>query len=191
MSVKCVTSEEAGGYLEQVGLQIGSWNELKYASTNERRWSSCAAPKSALELYVFCQHLVGWLISGDWKILQIDRSNGFAVDESFMLGKLMLGKSGLTDLSEKSSFLFEYTKEESSNFCMDLLVADVIFCLLLFEGHGYLASAGSSDYLGIQDGYVYFISRESGESRSECLLSSLQSNPLIIPDWVQSQRAAT
>ena len=65
--MKSLTAKAADRYLNQIGMETGDWNQLKYVTQTEqssRKWINYRAPQNALELYNFSFHVTGWLASG-------------------------------------------------------------------------------------------------------------------------------
>lgn len=190
--MKCLTTQEANDYLNEVGLRVDDWNriiDVEQHNHHDRRLHciNYRAPKEAL--LSFCHHAAGWLPKGNWKIFQIDNSTGWLdpVQLSLFSG-LLFGGEKIRDLNslESRTFLFEFGKGREDDENTELLLANLMYVFLLFESHGYLVSSGSStgQRLGIQDGFVYFLSRDPNLSSAEGLLEKFERNPLSAPQWV-------
>lgn len=189
--MKCLTKQEADTYLNHIGKRIGSWNQITDLAVEEyerHKWLSRQAPKDAHELYCFSQHVAGWLSKGDWKILQIDNSTSLDAIQGNFVGRLLFGSENLLNLNlvDNSSFLFEFGHNKNENKNTEVLISNLIYAFLLFEGHVQVASSGNSEgqCLSIQDGFVYFISRDENQTSTEILLGVLERNSLVSPQWV-------
>jgi hypothetical protein len=191
--MKVITVQEAETYLSAVGMRVDNWNRIIDATNAESEkcfWINCCAPRDSLRLHTFSQHVAGWLPKGDWKILQIDNSTSFDPVQASMVGSLLFGKQEIGDLNlaENRSFLFKFCEDESANESTELLIANLIYVLLLFEGHGYVVSSGtdSGQLVGIQDGFVYFYSKRPDISGAKSLLKNFEENPLRSPQWINT-----
>ncbi|SFG43780.1 hypothetical protein SAMN05518865_11256 [Duganella sp. CF458] len=186
--MKFVTIETVNSCLSQIDMRIGEWNQItdnQLNGNNTGGWLNYAAPKDSHMLFKFSEHVAGWLPKGKWKILQIDNSTYLdAVQENF-LGQF-LRVEGAERLSETRSLLFEFGASKRQDQKLELLIAQLIFIFLLFECHVHVVSSGSvaGQLLSIQDGFVYFQSREMNVQGAELLLDSFRRNPDLSPEWV-------
>jgi hypothetical protein len=193
--MKSITPEQANVYLSSIGAQIGDWNQITDAPNHyggKSSWEKFHPPKDSL--LNFSYHSAQWLPKGAWKILQIDNSTGWIdpVQASLFCG-LLFGENHTHDINQIGSrtFLFEFGSNERINQSTDLLIANLIYVLLLFELHGYVVSSKShGKILGLQDGFVYFSSRESGVSGAEILIKDFERNPTLYPRWIADIIAA-
>lgn len=187
--MKCLTIQEANAYLNSIGMEIGNWNQITDIAgrqLSKSNWINYRAPKDGL--LNFSHHVAGWLPKGNWKIFQIDHSTGWMDPVQVSLfGGLLFGADNIPDLNqiENSTFLFEFGKNKTADENTELLISNLIFVFLLFESHGYVVSSNSSagQLLGLQDGFVYFSSREKNISRAEVLLKNFKRNPSALPQW--------
>lgn len=106
-----------------------------------------------------------------------------------LFGGLLFGADKITEYNqtENRTFLFEFGKNKNSDSNDELLLSNLIYIFLLFESHGYIVSSGSSagQKLGIQDGYVYFFSREQKDiAQAKTLIGSFENNPSKPPNWI-------
>lgn len=189
--MKCISTQQANEFLNSIGMTIGDWSQiadLQETNLNKSSWINCPAPKT--DLLNFSHHVAGWLPKGSWKIFQIDNSSGWMdpVQLSLFAG-LLFGADKISEYNQTQNrtFLFEFGKNKDSDSNDELLLANLIYIFLLFESHGYIVSSNSysGQSLGIQDGYVYFSSREQKDiSNAETLLGSFARNPKTRPQWV-------
>lgn len=171
-------------------MGIDDWNRIIYIplrGTKELEWINYQAPKQALDLIRFSQYVAGWLPKGKWKILQIDNSTGrMSPAAESLFGGLLFGCSkGWPSLVENRTFFFELGKGKEKDNETELLIANLIFVFLLFEYHGYVVSSNcpNKQYLGIQDGFVYFHSTHNEDIRSaQAALKKFEANEM--PTWV-------
>ncbi|MGG1948393.1 hypothetical protein AB1286_26900 [Trinickia sp. NRRL B-1857] len=190
--MQSLSIEGAQDYLRKIGMKIGAWNEICYIETlqsEEPAWIRCRAPKDARELYVFSQYVAGWLPGGSWKIFQVDNSTSLSVDESYLFCRLV-GIENYIEFSEGMpcrTFLLESADGFDLDLSFNLMMANIIYIFLLFEGHGHLVSSGSrsGEKIGVQDGFVYFSSGREGLSRAKQSMADFESNPLMLPEWVR------
>ena len=187
--MKRLTTQGARSYLGQIGMGIGAWNQIVGIGEQpgaRNNWINYQAPEDAHQLLNFSQHVAGWLPQGTWKILQLDNSNAFDPVQSFLFERCLSGGEENLDLATQRSFLFEFGPDKRSNASSELLISQLIFMLLLFEGHGHIVSSGcTSKRLAIQDGFVYFVSdTESDRANAESLLEDFESDPLMAPRWI-------
>jgi len=192
--MKCLTVVEANEILRSIGMEIGNWNQITDIANCEHRksiWKNYQAPKNSHELFYFAEHVAGWLPRGSWKIFQLDNSTSLDAVQAYLFNKLLSGSTYDSDLEKNKTFLFEFGPDGKSNTEAELLIFNLIYLMLLFEGHVQVVSSNSSagQRLSIQDGFVYFSSRESDISGAETLLRNFECNPLGIPQWISEINA--
>ncbi|MEW6370595.1 MAG: hypothetical protein AB1584_06635 [Pseudomonadota bacterium] len=175
-------------YLADIGMIIGGWGEIRHIEgpAKEDGWLSYPAPSGARELLNFSQHICGWLPPGGWKMVRLDNSTNFDVTQATFFGSLIAGYGhDLKFCSEKQrTLLFEFDKENSDK--INLLISHLVNLLLLFDCHAQVVSSGgtSGEILSVQDGYVYFLSRNAGGAAQQ-IVKEAEMNPLIGPQWIQ------
>lgn len=186
-----LTADEANQRLRQVAMEIGAWKQITDIpgrQLGKRDWKNYQAPKNAL--LNFSHHVFAWLPAGHWKIVQVDNSTGW-IDpvQNSLLGGLLYGSDETPDLNRIGDrcFLFEFGGNKNANENTDLLIANLIFLFLFFELHAYVVSSGSNagELLGIQDGFVYFSSREKSLSEADVLINNFAQNPTEAPQWIK------
>lgn len=164
--MRAITVQNAGKFLDVVGLRIGSWCQVEAAvkskDSSPSCWEKYRAPENAQELYSFAQHIAGWLPKGQWKMLQIDNSNAMDFAQTEFLRRSQADSQRAVNPQTDKTFLFEFDGSEKANQSQELLISDLIFMFLLWEGHGQFVSSTNlaAEYLSIQDGFVYFCSNE-------------------------------
>jgi hypothetical protein len=189
-NVRLIAKDEVLRYLKEVNLELGDWREIRPIGSpvGKQEWVNIRASRDARELLCLSQHAAGWLPSGAWKIIQFDNSNWFSRVENVFIGSLVAGPSVRADFSSsgRQAILFEFGSDADQNANLELLVADVVCAILLFEGHAYLVSSGSTggECLGAQDGFLYFQSRSGDVSAAESLIEKFRLDPRRIPEWV-------
>jgi hypothetical protein len=189
--MKCLAFEDAQGYLSQIGMEVGAWNQISdvRSSTHEKtEWVRYRAPERSRELYVFAQYVAGWLPKGSWKIFQIDNSTSLDASEAHLFCR-MIGISDYIKFKEEMNFrtfLFESDHGNELDSASEFLIADLIYFFLLFQCHGYVVSSASiaGERIGVQDGFAYFSARRGGISRAEESINDFHLNPLTSPRWV-------
>ena len=188
--MKCITVQQANAYLNHIDMEIGDWNQIADTTgfqQDKSFWINYRAPDNSHELLKFSQHVAGWLPIGDWKIFQIDNSSVW-IDpvQTSLISGLLFGMENVSWLAKNRTFLFEFGKDENTDSSTELLISNLIFTFLLFECHGYVVSSNSNvgQRLGIQDGFVYFSSKEKNLSGAENLLKNFERHPLKAPQWV-------
>lgn len=194
--MRWLDTDGAGPYLDVIGMTIDSWNRLAYVDADREvktYWRNYQAPKDAQRLFAFALHVAGWLPRGAWKVLQIDNSSSFGVVQALAISRLLPGLvKPLGTTIQNSTCLFEFRGEELADGDTELLIANVIYLFLLFEGHGYLVSANSKsrECLSIQDGFIYFSSDEESIAGAEALIHNFEAAPLIWPKWATAMEIA-
>ena len=187
--MKYITTQEANSYLSDIGMEIGTWNQIadhSRSKKNDNNWIKYKAPKAALELFCFSRHVAGWLPKGDWKIFQVDNSTSLSQNELSIFFGLPLNQEGSKYFFEKNSFLFKFGEDKSINSSTELIISNIIYLFLLFECHGQVVSSNSSvgQRISIQDGFVYFFSKDKSMSGADILLKNYELNRLLSPNWV-------
>lgn len=188
--MQSLLKSEAELYLKDIGMGIGDWNQV-IDLTDGKSIDTNLVQQKAPDKYLlnFCQHVAGWLPSGDWKIFQIDNSTGWMdpVHASMFYG-LLHGSDFLSkiDYPEKRSYLFEFSQDKRQMMNQELLLANLIYVFLLFESHGYIVSSGSQQgqVIAIQDGVIYMASRNGNAIDAKKILKSYSENPSKSPNWV-------
>lgn len=187
--MRWLNAKEANFYLATISMEIDSWNRLAYAGAAPNAkpyWRNYQAPKDARSLFNFALHVAGWLPKGSWKMLQIDNSSSFGVIQAAAISRLLPGWVNPSSTAiQNSSCLFEFSGPELADSDTELLIANVIYLFLLFEGHGYLVSANSKsrECLSIQDGFVYFSSGNEDMAGADTLVRDFEASPLALPRW--------
>ncbi len=187
--MRWLNAQESNFYLATISMGIDSWNRLAYADAAlnaKPYWRNYQAPKDAHSLFNFALHVAGWLPKGSWKILQIDNSSSFGVVQASAISRLLPGLASLSSTTiQKSTCLFEFGGQELADGDMELLIANVIYLFLLFEGHGYLVSPNSRsrECLSVQDGFVYFSSGDEDVAGVDTLIRNFEASPLVLPKW--------
>ena len=123
------------------------------------------------------------LPSGEWKILQFDNSTALGEVEHALIGKFLASPDvGAPDIHREKTFLFDCQEPIVG----DILIANLIFLVLMFEGHAYVTSSESrnGERLAIQDGFVDFLSRGNfdGWQRS---IENFERDPMRRPSSFQ------
>ena len=115
--------------------------------------------------------------------MQLDNSNAFDAVQSCLFERYLCGTQHKIDFADQRSFLFDSKADKESS---DLLISQLIFLLLLFEGHGYVVSSASQngECLAIQDGFVYFSSNKLKVSDAKDLIKCFERDPLMAPQWI-------
>lgn len=180
--------EEANICLNSIGMEIDEWNRIKDISGSQIYTLNYPAPKIARELVCFSQQIAGWLPKGDWKILQIEDASYFDSAEAFLFDKLIDSYNEF-NLDERniSTILYEFGNDINATHNTELQIAYLIFAFLLFQQHCTFASSNScfGERLGIQDGFVYFYTRnEKLLTETKSLLNDFERNPLTAPPWI-------
>jgi hypothetical protein len=186
--MKVLTIEETDSYLAQVRMKRDDWNriaEISDRQSGERRVVKFRAPENSKDLLKFATYVASWVPRGNWKLLNIDNSTSLSPVETHFLAQLLFGSGKGERIGKGSAFLFEFEGSKDADEDKDLLIADLIFLLLLFEAHAAVTSSASSagQLLSIEDGFVYFLSPESS-SDAENLLREYERTPRTSPQWI-------
>lgn len=186
---KTISAELATPYLNSQGVKIGVWNELTPIESHVKTLQSAfCTGKSVYELINFSTHVAGWLVKGEWKILQIDNSSFFYPDQAAVLSALLLGPSHPADLVKQRTFLFEFDADLRTNFQTEVVLAHIINLMLIYGAHCYLISAGgrSGEMVAVQDGFVYFYGNDGRITQAKELLHAFEVNPNSPASWIDA-----
>jgi hypothetical protein len=182
VSVERIDKSRMVELLHPLGFEIGQWNEIKIAGTaaNKGNYVRIKAPQNARELFVFSQHVAGWLPIGNVRLLQFDYSTSLSLTENLLLSRWLFGTSKNEIFPNTSHILLQQQSAEGR--VIDVVIAQIIDLLLLFECHAEFVSADSSNtqILSIQDGYVYFV----GATEVPDVVSQFEHNRSRSPQWV-------
>jgi len=186
--VKWLTAQQANEHLRLVDLEIGNWNQIIDSKLQQqaRSWITYDAPKDARQLLNFSRHAASWLPSGEWKLVQFDNSAIFDPTEAAFFGRIVSMPAHEFNLVTSRAFLVKFSESNHAKSETELTIANLIFLLLLFQSHCYIASAGSlsGELLAVQDGSVHFGSRRSDVSGADLLLRRFEREPMTAPRWV-------
>jgi hypothetical protein len=180
-----LTVEDTERLLAEIQMKIGKWGQL--CDINGRpydasEWLRRAAPTEALALYSVSHQIIRLLELRTWVVLQMDYSTNFSEDEDFLISRLMCGPQERGVLIQSRSFLFELDGSDAPR--ERWLLGDVLHALLLFGSHCQVVSGNSVDgeHLSVQDGYVYFLSRDSEHLiKAAQVLKQIEETPLASP----------
>lgn len=192
--MRIISSHQAEALLSTVRMRLGSWNNLESMAPrlrNRSAWEKLHAPSS--NLLSFSHHVAAWLPRGKWKLVQFDDSNGWMDPvQVSLIGSILNGSKESFDfnVNQDKTFLFEF--EEGPAVSQELQIGNLVYFMLLFELHMYVASAASSagEMLAVQDGFVYFCSDEKGIARSRSIMKTFARNPSAYPNWIAEFVAA-
>ncbi|MFA5120938.1 hypothetical protein [Zavarzinia sp.] len=167
--------------LSSLGLKLSEWSSIEYARdglSQEVRWKNRQAPSDGRALLYFSRHVIDWLQDGDGYIVQFDNSNWFSAAEEFLFSSL-IGNETAKAINACGAILID-----SQDTRAKLLLSYIVFYCLLFEGHAYLVSPGSSGerYLGIQDGFIYLCAL--GDEDIDIFLKKIDAGLEVIPQWL-------
>jgi len=187
--MRCLGGNDANHWLSGIGLRLDNWNRIE--DPNRRLGQNdyfikYRAPRDAIDLYCFSQHVAGWLPRSDWNLFQIDNATALVPDEAFLISCLLCGIAEARDLSANRTFVFEFCNNNDSDVKTALVIANLIYVFLLFECHGYVVSSASTngEILAVQDGFVYFLSRDPSIAGAQELIDEFEQQPLKSPKWV-------
>jgi hypothetical protein len=184
---RSITCQEAKEILAPIGMTIGNWGQISYSDLNVNEGKAflrLRAPTAAKELFCLSRHLVSWLPTGCWTLVQMDNSNVLDRDEISIFSKLFSQYDGTL---EKRTYVIESGESTEAQRDSAFLIANMIFLLLLFEGHAYVTSSGAvnGEILGLQDGFAYFIARQSCNlSRADQIVRDFERAPESTAQWV-------
>ncbi len=188
--MKCLTVPQANTYLQSIDMKLDDWNKITDISGEQDQkdnWINFRPQKE--HLLDFSQHVAGWLPKGNWKLFQIDNSTGWMDPVQLSLfGGLIWGADGVPSSLEDKTFLFEFGNDSVADENAELLIANLICVFLFFEFHGYVVSSksGRGQLLGVQDGFIYFFSRDAKDIlEAKSLLENFKRAPSSSPQWVR------
>jgi hypothetical protein len=142
-----------------------------------------------LKLYIFAQHVAGWIPSGDWKIVQVDDSTSLSFDETLSI-TTVLGENyvspKLTSI-RRTTFLAKFDLGVEKKLVTELRLFNLIHLLLLFKCHAEFVSSGcnAGQFLSIQDGFVYFMGGEEKSMVNDCDINEFENEPTRSPKWIR------
>jgi hypothetical protein len=186
VNVKNLSIIDASVYLNNMGMVIGDWGQIRFLIDKNIKKINYAAPDNAQELFNFSSHISAWLPRSDWKLFQMDNSSHMNAYEAYLFGKLAFGNDEIINFGKTCPIFFEFGLGKESDECTEMLISNLIYLFLLFKSHGQIISSfcNSRRILSIQDGFVYFISDDSGLLEANSILEKYEGNPLLSPDWI-------
>jgi hypothetical protein len=188
-----ISINETNKLLGLVDLKIGVWSQItpldEPSDKSRQNYTRYYAPRGARELYVFAEHLAGWIPSGGWKILKIDQSTSLDAVHAAPILRMLFCQEKLSnpEAINQASLIFRFGPDRSRNMATELLISNLIHFLLLFECHAQLTSSGSGrgQFLSIQDGFVYFkVGKDMIHFEASDLLKDFESSPTRSPPWI-------
>jgi hypothetical protein len=185
VKVKNVSRDQAIPYLEKIGKEVNEWGQIVEVGSNELEWVNIRAPVEARDLMVFCQTIISWLPEGVWRIIYINNATVLNAAEELHLARILYGSKAEAGNKINPCLIIENDSGDVSAES-DFFIVDIMYALLMFEGHAHIVSSGSSNHecLSIQDGFVYAYSSRDRVSSFEYVISNFSSNNKI-PEWVQ------
>jgi hypothetical protein len=188
MKIRQLSKIEADSLLNSIGMKIGNWNQITERNDNKLESIIESAPANGLQLYCFAAYIAGWLPKGQWKLFQLDNSQGFSAYDAFFFGRLLFGSAQIPNLnlSGNSTFLFEFGQGHDVDNDTELLITNLIYVFLLFQGNGQIISSGSlnKQYLSLRDSVVYFVSKDKAKTGAVDLLKNYQNDQSSFPQWI-------
>lgn len=156
--MKVLSEMEANELLRPLELRIGEWNELADLSSDRTPYVSHRPSRDADHLYELAHHLLDWISSDGWMLLQVDNSTAPLDDEYRVFEKLVFNDEQRWGVGVQRSFLFDDVRR-NKRISERNTVLLLIYFSLFFEWHVYLTSdsAGLGQRLGLQDGFAIFI----------------------------------
>jgi hypothetical protein len=188
-----MSTDKANKLLSSLGLTIGNWNQItslvEPSGSVPQNYAKYQAPNEARKLYVFAEHIAGWIPRGDWKIIQIDNSTSLDIIHAAPILRMLFSLEDMPNPKSinQASLLFEFGSDKGRNISTELLISNFIHLLLLFECHAQITSsaAGRGQFLSIQDGFVYFMAgTDKIQINAADLLKGFENNPARSPQWI-------
>lgn len=187
--MKSILDENLRNFLKPIGLEVGEWSQLKFSesgsSADNENYVQYKAPENSHELYNFSQHIAGWMVGKEWVIFHIDNSNVMDFIQQDLLGRIVDNFDRKFVFDPGNSILFESSENELVGQRNSLLISNLIYLFLLFEGHAQFVSSqsGKEGFISVQDGFVYFqFGRDGG--RFFPPIQDFEVNRLRAPSWV-------
>ena len=180
--MKVLSKTEANELLRPLELKIGEWNELAELSSDRGVSYRLHKPlREARHLYVLADHLLDWLSSDGWILLQVDNSTVTFDHEDRVFEKLVFNDEQRWDIDNQRSFLFDDVGLDKRISDRNTILLLILFSLM-FEWHVYFTgdSAGLGQRLGLQDGFVYFIADEKRLRAADELVHRVAEDPLTL-----------
>lgn len=161
--------------LEETGLSLGSWRQMVDLTGDSPHCASFRPSRDATALYVAAQGVTSWLNSEGWVLVQLDNSTSPVDDEVRSLQIFITGDEAWNSDTHRA-LLFEAGTAKQE------VIALLIFLMLIFEWHVYIACEKSPDRrrLGVLDGDVLFYGPARACVDATTLIASLRDNPLAL-----------
>lgn len=193
-----IDPKQANDCLSPLCLQIGRWNQItrlgQQADSQPQEFKKFKSPDDALKLYIFAQHVAGWLPTGDWKIIQIDNSTSLKIDEETSIATVLGDVNSVLQSKSihQSTFLAKFNSDLAANFITELRISNLIHLFLLLECHVEIVSSNckAEQFISIQDGYVYLMQGKDGSIiEGPDGMKEFESDPTRSPKWIREFNA--
>jgi hypothetical protein len=188
-SMKSICDEDVRSFLRPIGLEVGEWNQVKFiefdSSAQNGDYVQYKAPANSSELYNFSQHIAGWFVGKEWVIFHIDNSNVTDFIQQELLGRIVGNFDQKFLFEPGNSIIFEPSEDEFSGQRTSLLISNLIYLFLLFEGHAQFISSqsGKDGFISVQDGFLYSQFGQNGGNFFPPI-QDFEKNRLRAPSWV-------
>ncbi|MCG8668734.1 MAG: hypothetical protein MI867_04920 [Pseudomonadales bacterium] len=193
MTISVLKVQEVVQLLEDMSLCIDQWGRVKDKTKGKQLCSQYNPSREALELYCFAFHVAGWIRNDEWKLMLFDNSSLLSLDEKVVFSQFSSKEFENIFCVENPALLVDLNVGSRSR--SEIKVAYLIYFTLLFEAHCWIVSSACrhGQHLGIQDGFVYFISKDNEHIDSaQDLISNYETNKRKMPDWtIKSKGSAT
>jgi hypothetical protein len=175
-------SDEAGLMLEQIGMSLGDWGNIRSQSKGSQNWDRCSGPVNAHELYVFSQKILEWIPEGDWYLAQFDKSTWINPAQLFLFECIVGTAQDAAGINHGGAFLIS----DNDPLRRKVIVAHIMYLTLLFEGDVYVVSSAchNGPYLCIHDGFAYFIPGLRDTRDGKEFIRRIAAEPGKYLDWV-------
>lgn len=188
--IRNASPSEVEKFLLEKGLFLApNGHVARIQQGNEFDWINCKAPNDNRELLAFCYTLISCIPFSQRKLLIFNNENGFQDIEDYRFNRLIYGTSAkFRQPVDKAIIFFEENKFDYS--ICDIVLADSISMILAQEGHAELVvdASDKGEYIGIQDGFIYFNIRENKIQDTSSIINSWKLNRKIYPDWILNLR---
>lgn len=185
MTISVLKAQDVVKLLEKLSLSVDQWGRVEDKVPGERLCSQYNPSRDALELYCFAFHVAGWIRNDEWKLMLFDNSSLLSFDEKIVFSQFSSEEFENIFCVENPALLVDLSFGSRSR--SEIKVAYLIYFSLLFEAHCWIVSSAGrhGQHLGIQDGFVYFISRDNAHINSaQDLISNYEACKRKMPNWV-------
>lgn len=147
-----ISNSVAKKLLAEVGVRMGSWNELRSMSMEQSVSVSLHPPVDAGKLLDLSCALASEMTAGSWALLHFDNSMSPTSADESILRQLFVERSSSWDVEAYRTSLVEGQQDES--FLMMMMFFGLLLC---WHFHVVSEAKGGQCIVAIQDGLLHLI----------------------------------